>query len=152
MILKENIMKISEISVSYSTGKHKKLKVNNSKDSADILLSSWSKNTLELQEEFKILLLNRSNAVLGIYSMSKGGVSGTIVDAKLIFAVALKCNASSIILAHNHPSGNLNPSEADKNITQKLTKASKYLDIELLDHIILTKDDFYSFSDNGLIK
>jgi DNA repair protein RadC len=115
------------------------------------LLNSWSKNTIELQEEFKILLLNRANVVLGVYSMSKGGVSGTFVDAKLIFSVALKCNASSIILAHNHPSGNLNPSQADKNITKKLVSAGKYLDVSILDHVIITKDDYYSFADNGLM-
>jgi DNA repair protein RadC len=145
-------MKISEINVSYSGSKEKKLKVTNSKDSFEILLDSWDKNIIELQEEFKVLLLNRGNQVLGVYSMSKGGVSGTIVDAKLVFSVALKCNASSIIIAHNHPSGSLTPSEADKRLTQKLKKASQYLDIVLLDHIIVTKEDFYSFSDNGLTK
>jgi len=145
-------MKISEISVSYSSNNNNKLKINNSRHSYDILRACWSDSTIELQEEFKILMLNRCNQILGIYPLSKGGVSSTIVDAKLIFSVALKCNASSIILAHNHPSGNLNPSEVDKKITQKLKRAGQYLDIELLDHIILTKDDFYSFSDNGLIK
>ena len=100
-------MKISEITVSYSRGQQKKQKVSNSKESYEVLLNSWNENTIELQEEFKILLLNRSNQVLGVYPMSKGGVSGTIVDAKLVFGVALKCNASSIIVAHNHPSGNL---------------------------------------------
>lgn len=144
-------MKIAEISISYSRSKERKLKVNNSKDSYDILLDTWDKNIIELQEEFKILLLNRGNIVLGIYPMSRGGVSGTIVDAKLVFSVALKCNASSIIIAHNHPSGNLTPSEADKNLTQKLKQAGQYLDIILLDHLIITKDDFYSFSDNGLL-
>jgi DNA repair protein RadC len=145
-------MKISEISVSYLGSKEKKLKVTNSKDSFEILLDSWDKNIIEHQEEFKVLLLNRVNQVLGVYSMSKGGVSGTIVDAKLVFSVALKCNASSIIIAHNHPSGSLTPSEADKRLTQKLKKARQYLDIVLLDHIIVTKEDFYSFSDNGLTK
>lgn len=145
-------MKIAEISVSYSSSKQKKLKVTKSKDCYDILLNSWDKNTIELQEEFKILLLNRSNIVLGVYPVSKGGVSGTFVDAKLVFSVALKCNASSIIIAHNHPSENLTPSEADKNLTKKLESAGQYLDIVLLDHLIITKDDFYSFSDNALIK
>lgn len=144
-------MEISEIMVSYSSSNNEKLKVNHSNDSFKILLNTWNKNTIELQEEFKILLLNRSNGVLGIYPLSKGGVSGTFVDAKLIFSVALKCNASNIILSHNHPSGNLNPSEADKNITQKLKKASQYLDITLLDHLIITKDAYYSFADNGLM-
>jgi DNA repair protein RadC len=144
-------MKISEISISYSNSKQKKLKVNNSKDSFSVLLDSWDKNIIELQEEFKVLLLNRSNTVLGVYPMSKGGASGTFVDAKLVFSVALKCNASSIIISHNHPSGNLNPSEADKVITKKLKKAGQYLDIVLLDHIIITKDDFFSFNDNELM-
>ena len=144
-------MKIAEISISYSRSKERKLKVNNSKDSYDILLDSWDKNIIELQEEFKILLLNRGNIVLGVYPMSRGGVSGTIVDAKLVFSVALKCNASSIIIAHNHPSGGLVPSKADKLITEKLKEAGKYLDVVLLDHLIITKDDFYSFSDNGLL-
>lgn len=145
-------MKISEISVSYSNSKNEKLKVKNSKDSYDVLLNVWNKNTIELQEEFRIILLNRANVVLGVYPMSKGGVTGTVVDAKLVFSVALKCNASNIIIAHNHPSGNLSPSEADKSITKKLKKAGQYLDITLLDHIIITKDEFFSFNDNGLMK
>ena len=144
-------MKISEISVSYSNSNKEKLKANNSKDSFEILLKSWSKNTIELQEEFKVLLLNKGNVVLGVYDLSKGGVSSTVVDSKLVFAVALKCNASNIIIAHNHPSGNVKPSDADKCITQKIKKASQYLDIVLLDHIIISKNDFYSFSDNGIL-
>ena len=118
-------MEISEIRVSYSNNKKDRLKITNSKQSYDILMACWNKATLELQEEFKVLLLNRSNQVLGIYPLSKGGTASTVVDAKLVFSVALKCNASSIIIAHNHPSGNLNPSEADKSITEKLKKAGK---------------------------
>jgi DNA repair protein RadC len=144
-------MEISEISVSYSNSKKEKLKAKDSKHCYAIFLGSWNKNTIELQEEFKILLLNRANNVLGIYNLSKGGTSGTVVDAKLVFSVALKCNASSIIIAHNHPSGNLTPSEADKTITNKLKQAGNYLDIALLDHLIVTKDNFYSFSDEGLL-
>ena len=144
-------MEISEIRVSYSNNKNDRLKINNSKQSYDILMACWNKATLELQEEFKVLLLNRNNQVLGIYPLSKGGTSSTTVDAKLVFSVALKCNASSIIISHNHPSGNLNPSEADKVITKKLKKAGQYLDIVLLDHLIITKDDFFSFNDNGIM-
>lgn len=145
-------MKISEISVSYSNKTTGKFKVHSSKESYEVLFKSWNPNTIELQEEFKVLLLNRSNKVLGIYCMSKGGVSGTVVDAKLIFSVALKCNASSIIISHNHPSGNLNPSDSDLRLTKKLKKAGEHLDISLLDHIIVSKDSYYSFLDNGLIK
>jgi len=145
------MIKISEISVSYSNSNQKKLKVKNSKESYKMLLNSWDKNIIELQEEFKVLLLNRSNSILGVYSMSKGGVSGTVVDPKLVFSVALKCNASSIIVCHNHPSGNLVPSDADKNLTQKLKIAGQYLDITLLDHLIISKESFYSFADSALL-
>lgn len=144
-------MKISEITVSYSSSSNEKQKVTNSKDSYKYLQSSWNKNIIELQEEFKVMMLDRANQVLGIYSMSKGGVSGTLVDAKLVFSVALKCNASNIIIAHNHPSGNLKPSEADRNLTNKLKNAGKFLDIVLLDHIIITKNDFFSLADNGML-
>ncbi|WP_282148624.1 JAB domain-containing protein [Algibacter lectus] len=145
-------MKISEISVSYSNNSKDRLKISNSKQSHDVLRACWSDSTIELQEEFKVLLLNRGNQILGVYPLSRGGVSSTVVDAKLVFSVALKCNASSIILAHNHPSGNLTPSEVDRSLTQKLKQAGQHLDIVILDHLILTKDSFYSFSDNGLIK
>jgi DNA repair protein RadC len=141
-------MNISEIKVSYSN-KSKELQIiTDSKSSYTILLACWNKHTIELQEEFKVLLLNRRNAVLGIYSLSKGGVSGTIVDVKLVFSVALKCNASHIIIAHNHPSNNLKASAADKSLTNKIKTGAELLDIKLLDHIIITKDDYYSFADN----
>ena len=142
---------ISEIRVSYTSGNEEKAIIKSSDDSYKLFYATWSKHTLELQEEFKVLLLNRSNKVLGIYPMSKGGVSGTIVDSKLVFSVALKCNASSIIIAHNHPSGNLTPSEADKSLTKKLKEAGKFLDIQLLDHLIITKDGYYSFVDEGIM-
>lgn len=144
-------MEISEIKVSYSNSNKEKTKVKNSKDCFDSFIKSWKMETIELQEEFKVLLLDRANQILGIYPLSKGGVAGTLVDAKLVFSVALKCNASSIILAHNHPSGSLKPSEADKQLTTKLKTAGKYLDIAIIDHLIVTKDDFFSFTDNGLI-
>lgn len=140
---------IKEIQVSYSSGKSDKIKIKNSKDSYELLLSCWSEDTIELQEEFKVLLLNRNNQVLGVYPLSRGGVSGTFVDAKLVFSVALKCNASSIILAHNHPSGNLTPSETDKSLTKKLKQAGLHLDIMVLDHVILSKEGYYSFVDEG---
>ena len=140
---------IQEIKVSYTSGNRDKVKITNSKDSYELLLSCWSHKTIELQEEFKVLLLNRNNQVLGIYPLSKGGVSGTVVDAKLVFSVALKCNASSIVIAHNHPSGNLKPSEADIRLTQKLKEAGNYLDVKVLDHIILSIEGYYSFADES---
>jgi len=143
--------KISEIRVTYSTRNGEKLKVSSSHSAYEILLPHWKRKTIELHEEFKVLLLNRSNQALGVYHLSKGGVSGTIVDAKLIFSVALKCNASNIILAHNHPSGNRKPSSADLSITRKIKQGCSLLDLALLDHLILTKDGFLSFADEGLL-
>lgn len=99
--------KISEIKVSYRPSQVERAKINGAPVAYQILLAAWSKKILQLQEEFKIIYLNNANEVLGIYPMSKGGISGTMVDVRLIFSVALKCSASAIILAHNHPSGNL---------------------------------------------
>jgi len=141
-------MQIAEVQVSYKTKNRKHFKITDSIATYKLLLSCWNKNTLELQEEFKVLLLNRGNKVLGVYPLSKGGVSSTVVDLKLLFSVALKTNASGIILSHNHPSGTLNPSNADENLTIKIKQASEFLDIKLLDHLIITKDGYYSFADN----
>lgn len=143
--------KISEIQVSYNTAIKNKITVTDSSIAFNALLNTWNINTIELQEEFKVLLLNRANIILGVYPLSKGGVTSTVVDLKLLFAVTLKCNASGIILSHNHPSGNLQPSELDKEITERIKKISKILDIIVLDHLIISKDTFYSFAENGLL-
>ncbi|MDZ7650383.1 MAG: JAB domain-containing protein [Cytophagales bacterium] len=97
------------------------------------------------------MLTNRANKVLGIFELSTGGVSGTVADPKLIFAAALKGAASGMILAHNHPSGNLQPSQADLDLTKKIREAGKLLEIQLLDHVIVTSEGYYSFADEGLI-
>ena len=144
-------MKISEIKVSYSNNDKNRVKIKDSQSCYDVFLSFWNKNTLELQEEFKVLLLNNANQVLGIYPLSKGGTNSTVVDVKILFSVALKSNATSIIIAHNHPSENLNPSEADKRLTQKIKEGANYLDIKLLDHLIITKGNYYSFADNQIL-
>jgi DNA repair protein RadC len=102
-------------------------------------------------EEFWILLLNRNNIVITQKLISVGGVAGTIVDPKIVFKVALDHVASSIILCHNHPSGNLNPSIQDKEITSKLKEAGRLLDISINDHIIIGNNSFFSFSDSGLL-
>jgi len=116
-----------------------------------IILENWNRDRIELLEEFKILLLNRRNRVLGFVNLSQGGISGTIADAKIIFAIALKACASGIILSHNHPSGEPNPSEADILLTKKLFQAGELLDIPILDHIIICNDSFYSFKEEGII-
>ena len=102
-------------------------------------------------EEFWIMLLNRANKVLKLENISSGGVSGTVADSKLIFKSALDHLASSVILCHNHPSGNLKPSQADLQLTRKLVEAGKTLDIAVLDHLIIGDDSYLSFADEGLI-
>jgi DNA repair protein RadC len=111
----------------------------------------WQLGKIELLEEFKVILLNTSNRVLGIVDISTGGVQGTLADPKIIFSVALKTNSSKIILSHNHPSSNTTPSEADKKLTQKLIDGGKLLDIEVCDHLIVTNYNYYSFADECLM-
>jgi DNA repair protein RadC len=102
-------------------------------------------------EEFWLIYLNRSNRIISRHKISQGGISGTITDVRLIMKKALELLASSIIICHNHPSGNREPSEADKRITEKIKEASAYFDISLLDHLIVTDSGYYSFADNGIL-
>lgn len=102
-------------------------------------------------EEFWVLLLNRGNKIIDYKKLSEGGVSGTVVDAKMIFKYAIDNLATSMVICHNHPSGNTQPSEADKQLTRKLKSASAFLEISLLDHIIIGQGEYYSFADDGLL-
>ena len=140
---------VSEVILTYKTKVNPKdrSRVTSSKDAYKLLFDSWNKNTIEHVEEF-----NRSNAVLGILSVSKGGISGTVTDIRLIFQGALKTNASGIIVCHNHPSGNVLPSDSDRKITEKIKEAGNLMDIQLLDHlIILPVEGYYSFADEGVL-
>ena len=111
----------------------------------------WNEDTMQFLEEFKVMLLNRSNRVLGIIDISFGGISQVSVDLKVIFAAALKAGASCMILAHNHPSGNPKPSSADMQLTQKIVSAASLFNIDVHDHIILTSEEYYSYEDNGMM-
>ena len=102
-------------------------------------------------EEFWILMLNRGNRIIDRAKISEGGISGTVVDPKKVYKIALDAYACSLILIHNHPSGNISPSEADTALTTKLSNAGKMLDISVLDHIIIGSNEFYSFADNGIL-
>lgn len=115
------------------------------------LLQPIFQDFVEHHEEFWIVLLNRANKVLGVSQIGKGGLAGTVADPKIIFQCALKANACSIIMAHNHPSGQLNPSQADISLTSKIKEAGKMLDLPLLDHLIMTAETFYSFQNEGLL-
>jgi len=146
-----NTSKVAEIQITYSNPipVNDRRRIISSRDTYVLMKELWDEGMIELREEFKVVLLNRANEVLGFYNLSYGGVTGTVVDAKLVFASALKSLATCIILIHNHPSGNLNPSLADIGLTMKLVKAGSLLDISVLDHIIITKEGYYSFADEG---
>jgi len=123
-------------------------KVTCSDDVYKVLREIWS-NQIETREEIIVLLMDRSNNVLGYHVLSSVGITGTVADLRLLFGVALQSLATSIILAHNHPSGNLSPSQQDIALTQKVKEAGKMMDITLLDHLIVTKNSYYSFNDEG---
>jgi DNA repair protein RadC len=124
----------------------KTLKIASSKDVADLFLPELADLTYE---EFWILLLNRANNVISKYQVSKGGVTGTVVDPKMVFKKAVDSMASGIILCHNHPSGNLQPSDADISLTRKMCEAGRLLDIQILDHLIIAGEKYFSFADEG---
>jgi DNA repair protein RadC len=125
--------------------------ITKSKDAYSLLLQSWDMNKIDLLEEFKIILLDRKSSCIGVSNIATGGITGCVVDPKIIFATALKARATGIVLAHNHPSGNLKPSEEDLKMTKKLQSGGKILDISILDHLIVTSESYSSLADEGLI-
>jgi len=141
---------LSEIRLFYKPKHSIQPKVTCSKDAYLNLMKFYDKNTIALQEQFIVLYLNRANLVLGGHKVFTGGLTGTVADIRLILGIALKACACSIIISHNHPSGNLKPSGADQELTNKLKEAGKLMDITLMDHIILSPGgSFYSFADEG---
>ncbi|REJ81430.1 MAG: DNA repair protein [Bacteroidetes bacterium] len=154
--MKENIptSNLAEITVKYSSKVKSKDRrnVTCARDAEALFREVWNTDTIELREEFYILFLNRANRLLGWMKVAEGGITGTVCDPRIIFAIALKSVASSIILAHNHPSGNTEPSQSDIALTNKLIEGGKLLEITVLDHLIITKESQYSFAENGLIK
>jgi len=125
--------------------------IHSSQDAYELLLQIWDMDTIHLFEEFIALFLDRKNGVIGYRLMNRGNNCGTVVDVKLIFSIALNCNSSSIILAHNHPSGNTKPSRPDDEITMKIDKGANLFELKLLDHIVITPDSYYSYMDEGRI-
>ena len=146
--------KVNEIRISYKERIPSPFwqKISSSKDAAQMLFEHWDKQTIQVHESFKIVLLNNNNKVKGIYQLSKGGITGTLVDLRILFAVVLKSLSVAIILTHNHPSGTLKASEADRQITRKIKNAAELLDIKVLDHLIIIPDgNYYSFADEGIL-
>lgn len=127
-----------------------KVKISSSKDAADFIRKFYS-DDIEIYESFFLLLLNRANNTVGYAKISQGGITGTVVDTKIIAKYIIDTLSSAVILAHNHPSGALKPSQADIQVTKKITKVLEMVDSKVLDHVILTDEGEYSFADNGLI-
>ena len=145
--------KVAEVSLSYknSVPYNKRTKVKDAKDAYKVMLKIHDDDTLDYTETFRVLYLNQNNHVLGCRTISEGGLASTCCDVRTILQGALLTNAVGIILAHNHPSGNVTPSLSDIKTTNQITKAAKLLDIQVLDHIIYTRENCYSFADDGQI-
>lgn len=125
--------------------------VSSSRDIYRLLIGLWNPDKIEMLEEFKVLFLNRANKVLGVMDIARGGITGCVADPRIILAAAVKANAVNIVMAHNHPSGSIKPSRADEQLTQKIKEAARWMDINVLDHLIITDGDYYSFADEGLL-
>lgn len=149
----ENRLRVAEIQLSYKTNlkPSERPQITSSRECYNLLLSTWEESRLEFVEEFKVLLLNRAHRVLGLVEISRGCNTGTVVDPKLVFVAAIKANACSVIITHNHPSGNVQPSQADRDLTRKLRDGGKLLEVTVLDHIVLSKEGYFSFADEGLL-
>lgn len=148
----ENLLNIQEIEITYKNPKpyNERHQITSPFAAAKICRQLIGDN-VEYKELFFAVFLNHNNQVLGALKISEGGISNTIVDTRLIFQAALKAHACHLVITHNHPSGKLNPSKADENITKRIKNAGEILNIVLLDHIIITAESFYSFSENSLI-
>jgi DNA repair protein RadC len=149
----KTLFEVAEIQLTYKSKVSPSLrpKITSSRDAYQVLNKYWDEGKIDFVEQFKILLLNRANKVIGIYEVSSGTTVNTIADPKSVFVAALKANAVGVIISHNHPSGNLEPSEADKKLTKDLKDAGRFLHIPVLDHIIMTSESYYSFADEGLL-
>jgi len=143
--------KFPKIKVKVSVTKGDKVTITSPEKMVEVMRSIFDADTILWTEEVIMVCLNRANDVVGYYRVSSGGFSGTVLDPRVVMTIALNNASSSIILAHNHPSGNLKPSEGDKAITEKIRKACAFFDMNLLDHLIITDESYLSFKEEGLI-
>ena len=142
--------KIPRIKMMYVSDYTKPLeRITGSSDTAAMLRDSFEPGEIEMQEYFKVMYLNKANRVIGIHTVAMGGTDMTAVDARILFAGALTAQATSMVLCHNHPSGRCFPSLQDDNLTRKLSDGAKLLDMHILDHIIISANDYFSYADNG---
>jgi len=150
--MKQQITQVAEISVSYRPAIANKPIIKCALDAYVVLSEFFTPETIQVNEQFLVMYLNKANRVLGVYPASIGGITNTIVDLRLILSIALKTLATSVVLCHNHPSGSLIPSKQDIELTQRIKEAAKYLDICVQDHLIITfEQKYFSFADDELI-
>ena len=148
--MKEYSSTISEISLKKTKTDFKKVKITNSKDAADYIRQFYN-DDIGIFESFFILLMNRANNTIGYAKISQGGVTGTVVDSVILTKYAIESLSTGVILAHNHPSGNLKPSQSDIKLTEKIKKCLELFEISVLDHVILTENGHLSMADEGLL-
>lgn len=148
--MSRNLLKVNEVELTYKTINSNRPCIDDSK-SAYKAIKPLFRSFVEHREEFWVILLNQNNICLGVTQISKGGISGTSVDARLIFQAAIKSNSSAIILVHNHPSGSTTPSIQDIEVTKQLIEGGKILDVQVLDHLIITRNAYLSLADEEII-
>lgn len=149
----KDVIKVPELNVSFDKGNTADFpkSISNSEIAARLIRSLYDKGEIEFHEVMFVIYLNRSNQPIGYYKHSIGGIAGTVIDTRIILGTALKSLSSAIIVAHNHPSGKTDPSQADKQVTKQLQDASKLFNISVLDHVIVTKTGYSSLADKGLM-
>lgn len=151
--MKEYKSPMPEITIKYKSGQYKKTKIGSSSDSVTVFREVFNSDTIEYTEELCVLFLNGAHNTIGWTKHSSGGICQTVVDIKVILTQALLCGASAIIIAHNHPSGDMYPSREDDHMTKRLKAACETIDLRFLDHVILSGADnlYYSYADEGKI-
>ena len=142
---------VGEVELTYKSTSRSRSKIYSSEDAYKILLPTYKEGTICYKEYFKVLLLSQSNQVLGYTLISEGGITETCADVRVILQATLLTNSVALVLAHNHPSGNLKPSRQDMEITKQVKEAAKLMRISVIDHLILTDAGYYSFADEGLL-
>ena len=149
--MKEYKTNLPELSIKYKSSEVKKVKLASSKDSCEFFKKLFDEDTLDYCESSIVIYLNKANITIGWFKLSQGGLDSCLIDVRMLFAIALQCGASSFIMAHNHPSGNPYPSEQDKVLTRKIKGASEFLQIKMIDHMVITTDSYFSFADEGML-
>lgn len=144
--------KVAEVTMAYKAKvkPSERAKITSSRDAYNTL-HPFYEETIEHVESFKVILMNRANKVLGVINVGNGGLTSCVADVRLIFQAALLANATALIISHNHPSGAIKPSDADDRLTNNIVQAGKIMEVQVLDHIILTPDSYYSYADEGKI-